>query len=94
MDSRKGTLGMPRDSKKETNGDPMDPQDRASPGIGQGSLGAIYYNFPHAGAVSGFFDGELLGDTMAVHDLPFGATILAIAVIHIPINAIYCSPAC
>lgn len=23
----------------------------------QGSLGAVYYNFPHAGAVSGFFDG-------------------------------------
>ena len=26
----------------------------------QGSLGAVYYNFPHAGAVSGFFDGPLL----------------------------------
>ncbi|CAE7187879.1 Ranbp2 [Symbiodinium pilosum] len=24
----------------------------------EGSLGAIYYNFPHAGAVSGFFDGH------------------------------------
>ena len=24
----------------------------------QGSLGAVYYNFPHAGAVSGFFDGH------------------------------------
>ena len=23
----------------------------------QGNLGAVYYNFPHAGAVSGFFDG-------------------------------------
>ncbi|CAJ1456530.1 unnamed protein product [Effrenium voratum] len=24
----------------------------------EGSLGAVYYNFPHAGAVSGFFDGH------------------------------------
>mmetsp|Transcript_37263 Transcript_37263/g.60050 ORF Transcript_37263/g.60050 Transcript_37263/m.60050 type:complete len:484 (-) Transcript_37263:30-1481(-) len=26
----------------------------------EGSLGAVYYNFPHAGAVSGFFDGHPL----------------------------------
>lgn len=26
----------------------------------QGNLGVVYYNFPHAGAVSGFFDGQLL----------------------------------
>lgn len=27
---------------------------------GQGSLGAVYYNFPHAGSVGGFFDGHPL----------------------------------
>lgn len=26
----------------------------------EGSIGAVYYNFPHAGAVSGFFDGHPL----------------------------------
>merc|ERR1719221_2230039 len=26
----------------------------------EGSLGAVYYNFPHSGAVSGFFDGHPL----------------------------------
>merc|ERR1712084_197385 len=24
----------------------------------QGSLGAVYYNFPHSGAIQGFFDGH------------------------------------
>lgn len=32
----------------------------------QGNLGVVYYNFPHAGAVSGFFDGQLLSAQDAV----------------------------
>jgi hypothetical protein len=37
----------------------------------QGHLGAVYYNFPHAGAVSGFFDGPaglpILGDNIELN---------------------------